>query len=64
MYKLQQGQRWISRHKWEYNIKMDIAEIGWYVWSGIMCFSTDSSEVSDEYSCFVKDRTIPHFLSD
>jgi hypothetical protein len=43
---------------------MDIAEIGWYVWSGIIWFSTDSSEVSDEYSCFIKDRTLSHFLSD
>lgn len=27
---------WISRRKWEYDIKMDIAEIEWYVWSGII----------------------------
>jgi hypothetical protein len=64
MYKLKQKQRWISKRKWEYNIKKDIAEIGWYVWSGITWFSSDSSEVSDEYSCFLKDRTLSCFLSD
>jgi hypothetical protein len=24
------------RHRWEYNIRMDIREIGWVVWTGLI----------------------------
>jgi hypothetical protein len=25
------------RHRWEYNIKMDLQDVGWEAWTGLIC---------------------------
>jgi hypothetical protein len=31
-----------SRHRWEYNIKMDLVEIQWEAWIGFIWFRIDT----------------------
>jgi len=32
-----------TRHRWEDNIKMDLQEMGWGAWTGLMCLRTETS---------------------
>jgi hypothetical protein len=33
----------MPRHRWMANIKTDLEEIGWVIWTGLVCLRTGSS---------------------